>query len=53
MTGAIAGAVLFPTMSNGAVLMGTDPFWEMVLEGLLIALVIYLDNLQKKRLNGT
>ena len=53
VTGAIAGAVLFPTMSNGAVLMGTDPFWEMVLEGLLIALVVYLDNLQKKRLNGT
>ena len=53
VTGAIAGAVLFPTMSNGAVLMDIDPFWEMVLEGLLITLVIYLDNLQKKRLNGT
>ena len=50
--GAIAGAILFTTMGNGAVLLDIDPFWEMVLEGLLIALVVYLDNLQKKRLSG-
>ncbi len=50
--GALAGAVLFTTMGNGAVLLDIDPFWEMVLEGLLIALVVYLDNLQKKRLSG-
>ncbi len=39
--GAVVGAVLFNTMSNAAVLLGVDPFWEMVLEGLLIALVVY------------
>ena len=50
--GAVAGAVLFETMANGAVLLDVDPFWEMVLEGLLIALVVYLDNLQKKRQSG-
>lgn len=50
--GAVAGAILFTTMGNGAVLLDIDPFWEMVLEGLLIALVVYLDNLQKKRLSG-
>ena len=50
--GTVAGAILFTTMSNGAVLLDVDPFWEMVLEGLLIALVVYLDNLQKKRLSG-
>ncbi len=50
--GAVAGAILFTTMSNGAVLLNIDPFWEMVLEGLLIALVVYLDNLQKKRMSG-
>jgi ribose transport system permease protein len=47
--GAVVGAVLFTTMSNAAVLLSVDPFWEMVLEGLLIALVVYLDNLHKKR----
>ena len=50
--GAVVGAVLFTTMSNAAVLLGVDPFWEMVLEGLLIALVVYLDNLQKRRQSG-
>jgi ribose transport system permease protein len=39
-------------MSNGAVLLDVDPFWEMVIEGLLIALVVYLDNLQKQRSTG-
>ncbi|MEO8241824.1 MAG: ABC transporter permease [bacterium] len=53
VTGAVAGAVLFTTMGNGAVLLDIDPFWEMVLEGLLIALVVYLDNLQKKRSSGS
>jgi ribose transport system permease protein len=51
--GAVVGAVLFTTMGNGAVLLNVDPFWEMVIEGLLIALVVYLDNLQKRRQTGT
>ena len=50
--GTVVGAILFTTMSNAAVLLDIDPFWEMVLEGLLIALVVYLDNLQKKRQSG-
>lgn len=50
--GAVVGAVLFTTMSNGAVLLGIDPFWEMVVEGLLIALVVFLDDLQKRRQSG-
>jgi ribose transport system permease protein len=50
--GTVVGAVLFTTMANAAVLLGVDPFWEMVLEGLLIALVVYLDNLQKRRQAG-
>jgi len=50
--GTVVGAILFTTMSNAAVLLDIDPFWEMVLEGLLIALVVYLDNLQKRRQSG-
>lgn len=50
--GTVAGAILFTTMGNGAVLLDIDPFWEMVVEGLLIALVVYLDNLQKRRQTG-
>ena len=51
--GTVVGAILFTTMSNAAVLLAVDPFWEMIIEGLLIALVVYLDNLQKKRLSGS
>ena len=51
--GAVVGAILFTTMENGSVLLSLDPFWEMVVEGLLIALVVYLDNLQKRRQTGT
>lgn len=51
--GAVVGAILFTTMENGSVLLNLDPFWEMVVEGLLIALVVYLDNLQKRRQSGT
>jgi ribose transport system permease protein len=50
--GTVVGAVLFTTMGNAAVLLGVDPFWEMVLEGLLIALVVYLDNVQKRQQAG-
>jgi ribose transport system permease protein len=50
--GAVVGAILFTTMGNAAVLLSVDPFWEMVVEGLLIALVVYLDNLQKRRQSG-
>lgn len=51
--GTIVGAILFETMTNASVLLGIDPFWEMVIEGLLIALVVYLDNVQKKRQTGS
>ena len=50
--GCFVGALLFTTMGNGAVLLGVDPFWEMVIEGLLIAAVVYLDNLTKLRRAG-
>lgn len=50
--GAFIGALLFTTIGNGANLLGVDPFWEMVVEGLLIAVVVYVDNIQKRRRTG-
>ena len=50
--GAFIGALLFTTIGNGANLLGVDPFWEMVVEGLLIAVVVYIDNIQKRRRAG-
>ena len=51
--GCFIGAVLFTTIGNGANLLGVNSFWQMVIEGLLIAGVVYLDNLQKRRGAGT
>jgi ribose transport system permease protein len=50
--GCFIGAVLFTTIGNGANLLGVNSFWQMVIEGLLIAGVVYLDNVQKRRGQG-
>lgn len=50
--GCFIGAVLFTTIGNGANLLGVSSFWQMVIEGLLIALVVYVDNIQKKKQAG-
>jgi ribose transport system permease protein len=52
IVGCFIGSLLFTTIGNGANLMGVDPFWQMVIEGLLIAAVVYLDNIQKRRHAG-
>jgi ribose transport system permease protein len=50
--GCLIGAVLFTTIGNGANLLGVNSFWQMVIEGLLIAGVVYLDNVQRRRSQG-
>ena len=52
IAGCFVGAILFTTIGNGANLLGVNPFWQMVIEGLLIAGVVYLDNVQKRRAQG-
>jgi ribose transport system permease protein len=52
VVGCFIGSVLFTTIGNGANLLGVNSFWQMVIEGLLIAGVVYLDHLQKRRQAG-
>ncbi len=52
IVGCFIGSILFTTIGNGANLLGVNSFWQMVLEGLLIAGVVYLDNMQKRRQTG-
>ena len=52
IVGCFIGSVLFTTSGNGANLLGVNSFWQMVIEGLLIAGVVYLDNMQKRRAAG-
>ncbi|KHG65645.1 ABC transporter permease [Thermus scotoductus] len=50
--GTFFGALLFAIIRNGTNLMGIDPFWSMVAEGFLIALVVYADSLGRRRYAG-
>jgi ribose transport system permease protein len=50
--GCFIGSMLFTTVGNGANLLGVSSFWQLVIEGLLIAGVVYLDNLQKRKAQG-
>jgi ribose transport system permease protein len=50
--GTFIGALLFATLANGTNLLGVDPFWQMVVEGVLIAIVVYIDNIQRRRYRG-
>ena len=50
--GCFIGSILFTTIGNGANLLGVNSFWQMVIEGLLIAAVVYLDNVQRRRASG-
>jgi ribose transport system permease protein len=52
VAGCFIGAILFTTIGNGANLLGVNSFWQMVIEGLLIAGVVYLDNVQRRRTTG-
>lgn len=52
IVGCFIGSALFTTIGNGANLIGINSFWQMVIEGLLIALVVYIDNRQKRRQTG-
>ncbi|WP_201745011.1 ABC transporter permease [Aidingimonas lacisalsi] len=50
--GTFIGALLFATIANSANLLGIDSFWQMVATGVLIAVVVYVDNLHKRRQSG-
>jgi ribose transport system permease protein len=50
--GTFIGALLFTTIGNGTNLLGVDPFWQMVVEGVLIAIVVYIDNVQRRLYAG-
>jgi ribose transport system permease protein len=50
--GTFIGALLFTTIGNGTNLLGVDPFWQMVMEGVLIAIIVYVDNIQRRRYSG-
>ena len=47
--GAIIGAFIVATLRNGLNLNGINSFWQQVILGALIILVVYYDTMRTKR----
>jgi ribose transport system permease protein len=46
--GTLTGALLLSTINNGANLLNVNPFWQPVVTGLLIVVVVYFDQVRKR-----
>jgi ribose transport system permease protein len=47
--GPLIGAILLTTINNGADLLNVNPFWQRIVTGFLILLIVYFDQLRRKR----
>jgi ribose transport system permease protein len=52
MMGTFLGLVLINVLTNGISLTGTDPHWQQVIEGILLILVVWIDQWRKRRLES-
>jgi len=47
--GPLLGAMLISTINNGANLLNVNSFWQRVITGVLIIVIVYLDQLRRRR----
>ena len=47
--GPIIGACLLTTLAQGANLLNVDPFWQQIVTGILILVIVYLDQHRRRR----
>lgn len=47
--GSFIGALLLTTINNGSNLLGVNPFWQPIITGVIIVVVVYTDQLRKRR----
>lgn len=47
--GPLLGAFILATIANGANLMNVNSFWQQIITGLLIIVIVYSDNLRRKK----
>ncbi|HWK44663.1 MAG TPA: ABC transporter permease [Stellaceae bacterium] len=47
--GPLLGAMLLTTINNGANLLNINPFWQRIITGGLIVLIVYLDQLRRPK----
>lgn len=49
VVGPTLGALLLSTINQGANLLNVNPFWQRIITGLLIVLIVFLDQLRRRR----
>lgn len=47
IAGPILGSVLLTTISNGANLLNVNPFWQRIITGILIILIVWFDQMRR------
>ncbi len=48
VSGPLLGAILISTINNGANLVNVNSFWQQVITGALIIVIVYLDQLRRR-----
>jgi len=49
VAGSLLGAMALTTINNGANLLNVNPFWQQIITGLLIVVIVYFDQLRRTR----
>lgn len=49
--GPLIGAFILATINNGANLLNVNSFWQRIITGLLIIVIVYFDQLRRRRTN--
>lgn len=47
VSGPLLGSVLLTTISNGANLLNVNPFWQRIITGILIILIVWFDQMRR------
>jgi len=47
--GPLLGSFLLTTIANGANLLNVNPFWQLIITGALIIMIVYFDQLRRRR----
>jgi len=47
--GPLLGAILLQTINNGANLLNVNSFWQLIITGALIIIIVYFDQLRRRR----
>ena len=48
-TARCSAAFILATINNGANLLNVNPFWQLIITGALIIVIVYFDQLRRRR----